>query len=142
MAAECRGIEFSHFLEEFFENQGFVVESSNVPDIAADMSIWIDSLEQTLGNPILVEAKCGKLSETLLEQSERQLRGALRKSNLRSGMLIYLDSSRKHFRPSKFALPLVIRFEISDLIEKITKEPLDCVLLNERNKIAHGGIVE
>lgn len=142
LIAECSGIEFSNFLEDFLRNQGFVVESSQGPKLGADMSIWVDSLEKTLGNPILIETKCGKLSERRLELSEMQLREILNKSNLRSGILVYLDKDSRQFQPSKFTIPLVIRFEISDLIRKLTKEPLDCVLLKERNKIAHGGIVE
>ena len=142
LSPEATGNEFSNFLGEFFRNQGFVVESSGGSDIGADMSIWVDSLEKTLGNPILVETKYGLISEVRLRQSEMQLREFLAKSNLRSGILVYLDKSGRDFGSSKFTFPLVIRFEVFDLIEKLTKEPLDSLLLKERNKIAHGSDIE
>jgi hypothetical protein len=142
LETECNGIKFSNLLEDILRHQGFVVESSQGPDVRADMSIWIDSLEKTLGNPILIETKCGELSESRLDQSEMQLREILKRSNLRSGILIYLDRNGRRFESSKFAVPLIIRFEIFDLIKRLSEETLDCVLLKERNKIAHGGFID
>jgi nucleoside 2-deoxyribosyltransferase len=135
----ARGVEFNDLLEQMFRKLGIVVESAHGPDIGADMSIWIDSLESTLGNPLLIEWKIGKLSGEVLDRSERQLRDALIKSNLRSGILIYLDKDRRQFNQSEFRLPLVIRFEATSLLNLLCTESLESVLLKERNKIAHGG---
>lgn len=139
--ANGREIDFLNLVKSLFASQGYVVESSQGLDQRADMSIWVDSLDSTLGNPILVELKMGKLSEAFLKRSEEQLRNYLFKTNTRSGLLIYFDKQGRQFNPSQFKLPLVIRLEINDLIEKLVENSLDRVLLAERNRVAHGGQV-
>jgi hypothetical protein len=135
-------VNFNEFIIEIFKNERVIVESAHGPFEKADMSIWVDSLESTFGNPILIELKVGSLTNDFLKHSEIQLRNALIDSNLQSGILIYLDSERRQFDQSEFKLPLVLRFEIFKLIESLSKEPLESVLLKARNKIAHGGLTE
>jgi nucleoside 2-deoxyribosyltransferase len=131
---------FLQLVKDLFESQGFIVDASNsMMDKGADMSIWVDSLESSFGNPILVELKMGNLSERVLKTAEEQMRSYLNKTNARSGLLIYFDRRGRRFCQSKLQLPLVIRLSISDLIEKSAERPIDRVLLRERNRVAHGG---
>lgn len=133
-------MDFLSFVRDLFRSQGFVVDTSHeISEKGADMSIWVDSLESSFGNPILVEFKMGNLSEPLLERAEAQMRRYLDKTNVRSGLLIYFDRRRHRFNRSKLRVPLVIRLDIYDLVEKLAKHPIDRVLLHERNRVAHGG---
>lgn len=133
-------MEFQYFVQDLFLSQKFVVDASHaMKDKGADISIWVNSLESSFGNPILVELKMGNLSESILNTAERQMQNYLTKTNTRSGLIIYLDRKGNRFNRSKLRLPLVIRLDVFDLIEKIEKLPLDSVLLHERNLIAHTG---
>jgi hypothetical protein len=134
------GRAFLQLVKDLFESQGFVVDASDsMIDTGVDMSIWVDSLDSSFGNPILVELKMGNLSEPALERAEEQMRSYLHKTNARSGLLIYFDRRGRRFHQSKLQTPLVLRLSISDLIEKSAERPVDRVLLRERNRVAHGG---
>lgn len=131
--------DFLLFVKDFFEYQGNLVDvSSGIEDKGVDMSIWINSLEVILGNPILVELKMGNLSENVLKLAESQMKHNLLKGNLRTGLIIYLDRKERNFQSSKLIDPLVMRFDIRDLVRKLaTDYPIDRILYEERNKIAH-----
>ena len=133
-------MDFLLLVEDLFRSQGFVVDTSHgMEEKGADISIWADSLESSFGNPILIELKMGNLSETFLERAEAQMRRYLSKTNTRSGLLIYFDRKGRHFNRSKLQLPLVIRLDIYDLIQRLAEHSIDRVLLHERNRVAHGG---
>lgn len=133
-------MELLHLVRDLFRSQGFVVDTSHgTGDKGADMSIWVDSLESSFGNPILIEIRMGRLSERVLERIEAQMRHYLSRTNARSGLLIYFDRQGRRFNRSKLQLPLVIRLNMYDLVEKLAEHPIDRVLLRERNLVAHGG---
>lgn len=122
------------------KSEGVVLNLSQGPkDKGSDMSLWIDSLESSLGNPILVEVKTGRLSDSALARAEHQLRRSIQNTNASAGLLVYADRRGRHFKPSKFKLPLVIRLDLRDLVEKLSEHPIDYILLSERNRIAHSG---
>jgi hypothetical protein len=130
---------FIVLVKELFSSEGFVVDTSDgTRDKGVDMSTWIDSLEPTFGNPILIELKAGDLSEQILERTEERMRRYLSKTNSPSGLLIYFDRQGHTFNRSKLRTPMVIRIDIRDLIEKLDRNPIDRVLLQERNFVAHG----
>jgi len=132
------GEEFLHLVAELFRSQGFVVDISHgTRDEGADMSIWIDSLGSTIGNPILVELKLGNLSESILEKAEKRMQDYLCRTNLRSGLLIYLDRLGRHFKTPRFQIPFVIRLDLSQVFRELHEQTLDRIILEERNRIAH-----
>jgi nucleoside 2-deoxyribosyltransferase len=105
----------------------------------ADISLWVDSLESNLGNPILMEIKIGHLTEKSLKLAEDQLIKLIQNTNARIGLLIYGDKDNRHFASSKLLSPLIIRFEYRDFISKLSKCPLDLIILSERDRMAHEG---
>ena len=132
-------IEFLSLVTNLLKSENVILNLSHgIEEKGADLSLWIDSLELSLGNPLLVDLKIGDLSESILEKTEEQLRHFLEKTNARVGLLIYFDRKNHHFNRSKFMEPLVIRFEIRNLIEELTKSPIDRVIISERNRIVHG----
>jgi hypothetical protein len=131
--------EFESFLTGLLKSEGVILtQHYEAKETGADMALWIDSLENKLGNPLLVELKFGRLSEPSLERAEKRLRHYLTVTNTRTGLLIYLEPSGKRFRQAKAALPLVIRFDVRDLTNRLAYQSLASVLLQERNRIVHG----
>jgi hypothetical protein len=137
IAKQGNVIEFESFLANLLKTEGVLTQSREVK--GADMALWIDDLESSLGNPILVEVKMGKISESSLLQAEEQLRNYLLKTNTRAGLLIYLDREEKHFKRSKFRIPLIIRLEAHELISELSDRSLALIILSERNQMAHFG---
>lgn len=134
------GSDFHQFVGDLIRSQGVLVETSfGVEEKGADMSIWVDSLESSFGNPILIEFKMGNLSERNMKMAENQMKQYLSKANIRSGLLIYLDRNGRHFKQSTLGTPLVIRLDIRDFVDKLADNSIDSILYRERNLMAHGG---
>ena len=133
-------IDIISLVANLLKSEGVVLSMSHGPrDTVSDMSLWINSIESTIGNPILVEVKTGILSDSTLERAEQQLRRSIQTTNASAGLLVYADRRGRRFKPSKLRLPLVIRLELRDLVERLSKYPIDYILLSERNRIAHSG---
>lgn len=140
MLRQGMGMDIISLVANLLKSEGVVLSLSHGPrDKGSDMSLWINSLESSIGNPILVEVKIGSLSHSTLERAEQQLRRYIQTTNASAGLLVYADRRGRRFKPSKLKLPLVIRLELRDLVERLSKHPIDYILLSERNRIAHSG---
>jgi hypothetical protein len=102
------------------------------------MVIWIDSLEKTIGNPILVEWKMGRIAEQRLIQTELKLLDCLNKAKSPLALLVYFDFDGRQFPSSKYKFANIIRLDIHSLINRAAKHDIDRLILEERNRIAHG----
>jgi len=126
------------FVVNLLEKVNMVMaQDSYYPDSGVDIAIWLDSIEATLGNPVLVEVKAGQLSEQFLREAESQLRHYLTKTNARVGLLIYFDQSGRRFPASSPEWPLVVRLDVRDFIDLLSENALATVLIAERNKAVH-----
>ena len=67
------------------------------PASGVDMALWLDEVESSLGNPLLVEVKLGRLTESKIAQAEDQLRSYIVKTHARAGLLVYLDRQGHRF---------------------------------------------
>ncbi len=133
------GKELLEALKDLLDKQGIAYSVERVNESHYDMSLWIDSLESSIGNPILVELKTGCLTEEILCETEQRLIESIKTVHGRGGLLIYADSGGRHFRRSKWKSPLIIRIDFRALIGGAGYRPLDVVILSERNQIVHSG---
>ena len=124
-------------ISDFLRAHDVVVHESSHPDVGADMAIWLDALESSLGNPVIVELKTGHLSEPQLKEAELQLRHSLQKTNGRVGLLVYLDQAGRRFPSQSSGSPLVVRLEANDFADLIARDELAHELVSERNKSVH-----
>jgi hypothetical protein len=106
-------------------------------DAGVDMSLWIDDLETTIGNPILVEIKSGQLSYDRLLSAENQIRKYAKRTNSPLGILIYHDKKGQSFEHLENIYPLVIWLELNKLTNRLSNESLAQIIKSERNKICH-----
>jgi len=130
----------SHFAGLLREMSGVeVVEKDQPMDKGVDMVLWIEALRSTIGNPILVEFKIGELSESTLSHAEQWLRSSVDATHAAAGLLVYFDKTGRRFEPSGVARPLVMRFELRNLIEMLHDHSLARAIVSERNRITHLG---
>jgi hypothetical protein len=131
--------EIESLVANLFKNLNDVITVAKFePNTQADMSLWIDELENKIGNPILVEIKSGHLSYERLLSTENQMREYGRRADSPLGILIYYDRSGKKFRHLEAGYPLIIWLELRDLILELSKRSLAQIIIGERNKIVHG----
>jgi len=104
-----------------------------------DLALWIDELQDFLGNPIPVEVKYGSLSARQIETVEDQLRRYILEIHSQSGLLVYLDKGEKQFPPFSGRWPLIIRLSLRELIEALEQGKLVHTLASIRNQAVHAG---
>lgn len=134
-----RAMALENLVADLFKQASAVVTQERYyRDTGADMAIWLDGIESSVGNPVLVEVKAGRLSEQRLQQAELRLQHYLVQTNARAGLLIYLDQRGQRFSPSPPMWPLVVRIDVRDLADVVSKGELVATLIAERNRAAHG----
>jgi hypothetical protein len=121
-----------------FQGRGYVVERSQLPNDVADLAVWLDSVEASLGNPLLVEVKTGNLTEAQLTRSESQMRSRIGKTAAQLGLLVYLDRRGRKFPTDTSSWPLVVRISAVELVSLLGNGTLEETLVQWRNSAVHG----
>lgn len=106
-------------------------------DIGADMSVWLDELENLFGNPILIELKMGHLSKQKLLHTVNQMEKYLERTNAKAGIILYLDKEGNRFSIDDYLTYNILIFEISDFIHSLFDNTIRDIVQMKRNKIVH-----
>jgi hypothetical protein len=107
-------------------------------DSGVDLALWIDETQSILGNPILVEIKAGRLSQSKIDMTFHRVSNYLLSTGLQLGLLVYLDTEGRTFKVQSIRLPLVICLSFAQLVDELRSGTLPSTLLDIRNKAAHG----
>jgi len=96
--ASATAREFEQRTADFLREAAFILsEPSESRDQGADFAVWIDEVQHSLGNPLLVEVKAGDLSGPRLEEATSQLRHYVAKTHGRCGLVVYWDRQSRDF---------------------------------------------
>ena len=107
-------------------------------DSGVDYAIWNDNLAFAVGNPLLIEVEAGSLTPHVIDVTENRLKGYLAKTNAKAGILLYLDRNGRRFRENYSLDPLILRYDLEDFIEALSKSTFEDVVLSKRNEMIHG----
>jgi hypothetical protein len=122
------------------KSSGVQVESkSSGRDDGVDCVVWSEQLSGTIGNPIIIQIKAGKLVASQLVRADERLQRYLEATGARCGILLYLDRTGKRFRDYQPRSAAILRFDIEDFARKLQSHSFEEVLLTERNRMVHGG---
>jgi len=132
--------KFEELVARLFVEAGAVVRQQRGEfEGGVDMALWLDEVRSSLRNPLMVQVKLGKLSESAITEAENLLRVHIAKARAEAGLLVYLDREGQLFVKVRAYWPLVFRLNIHELIELIGSGELAKNLLAERNRVAHLG---
>jgi nucleoside 2-deoxyribosyltransferase len=133
-------IEAERQTANLLRQAGFLVsESTERKDQGADFAIWIDELEHSLGNPLLVEVKAGDLSSVRLRDAAARLRHYVSRTHGRCALLIYWDRANREFPAPSAEWPLVLQLSGPNLNRLVLDGKLVQELVRLRNAAVHGG---
>ncbi len=138
----CTSRQLEEFTERFISHVGINYASNKfTPQLqGADFIIWNNNLTASLGNPILIEIKCGLLHPRKIQLAEIKLQKQLEISDANVAVLLYLDKNSRKFTTAYSLVPLVIRFDFEDFIIHVLNSSFEGALLERRNKMIHGVI--
>lgn len=132
-----RAFKLEHLVAKLFEVAGAVVSTRPEPDHGVDMAVWIDDLQSTIGNPLLVEVKAGNLTESRLSLAERQIQSFLSRVPARAGLIVYQGQASQRLSFRRFTSPYIWCFSVKELIEIISKGQLAAEIIRRRNEAVH-----
>jgi hypothetical protein len=137
-SASATGFELEQRTAELLREAGFIVSDPSASrDQGADFAVWIDEVQYSLGNPLLVEVKAGDLSNTSLEEAASQLRTYVAKTHGRCGLLVYWDRQSREFPDVSVDWPLVLRLSGQRLAHLASQGLLAQELVRLRNDAVH-----
>jgi len=135
------GYELEMRTAALLQDAGFIVSSpSERRDEGVDLAVWIDDLQQSLGNPLLVQVRGGNLSASRLRESAEQLRGYAAKTHARSALLVYWDSEKREYPSTVTGWPLVFQLSGGEFTKLLRHGKLSEELVRLRNAAIHGKV--
>ena len=130
--------EFEQKTAALLQKGGFIVSwPTERRDKGADFAVWIDELQHSIGNPLLVEVKAGKLSMKKIREAASQLRAHVAKTHGRCALLVYWDQQNRKFPALSVEWPLVFHLSGAALTRLVKEGRLPDELIRLRNAAVH-----
>jgi hypothetical protein len=128
---------FEGIAVRLLEAAGALTEgASHGGDQGFDIAAWVPGTEAVLPGPLLIEIKLVRGS--ILGRQFDQLQNAVARRNASFGLLLYYPLSGQPVRLPSGHWPMVMAFEMGDLLKSLTGRSLAQVILNSRNALVHG----
>jgi hypothetical protein len=131
------GLEFKRAVLEAFEGAGYLV-SAGPSSESADMAVWIDELDSSVGNPILVQTKIRAPTRRTHRKTEQKLSGRVAETRSGAGILVYQDESSRELPRMESQLPLVLSLSFSELTALLESGNLANAIRDARSRVVHG----
>lgn len=139
--ANADAFAFEQAIYEMFQDAGVAIsQPTETERDAADLALWLDSVHETFGGPVLVELKAGRLSEAVLREAEDRLRHHIFATGGEIGVLVYLDRDGRVFDAQQFGWPTVVRLSADELMKLLGAGRFEQELIRRRNHDVHGGL--
>lgn len=110
------------------------IVTSRERDQGADLAIWSDNLQTSVGNPLLIEIRA-RSPGSKTSDAARELSAYVSASGSRWGLLLYGEGPEE-----QRGLPAnVLALSVSRLFHRLQDETFDDVIRDLRNRRVHGG---
>jgi hypothetical protein len=130
---------FERWVASAFLKAGVSAATASRPeDHEPDIAIWVEGIDRSIGNPILVEIKFGTLSQSRLETAAIQLSRHMQRGSAQFGMVIYCDRQNREFQSPFRQWPPIIALSARQLIALLANGTLAHSIIQHRNLLVHG----
>jgi hypothetical protein len=130
--------ELVDFLADVFEAAGYVLSTGPMSlgqrDFRPDLAVWIDELQSTIGNPLIVEVAS---HPTPTSSTIRQLQLMLLEDQSPLGLLVSWQPVTTTPISDDWHLPIVVVMGVRELVEAIGRSDFARTLLEHRNGVVH-----
>jgi hypothetical protein len=115
-----------------------VIKESRLRDRNVDLAIWSDSLQQSVGNPLLVEIKSKIAGAHDARRAMEQLASASLAAGNVWGLLLYGEGPSESQLASNAVFPTILVCSIPSLLEDMRSRSFVDVVTRLRNRRVHG----
>ncbi|MEU8134596.1 hypothetical protein [Streptodolium elevatio] len=131
-------LEIERVVVKLLNLHGALIEPSNYRkgDRGFDFAAWIPGTESVLPEPLLFEVKMSRTGQIRSETFER-LQLAVEHRNASMGVIIFYGFGERPRLPLE-NWPLIMAFELDELLESLESTSLAQVFIDARNALAHG----
>jgi nucleoside 2-deoxyribosyltransferase len=136
---EPGGQEIIAIIRQLFLSINVQSEATYQSSLGKGMDLIIRSkkLSPYFGDMIFVEVKAGNLRNESIISAQEHLLKAIDNSVAHGGLVLYLDKNKQRFEGMS-AIPNILCFDLEDFVNGIASEGFEKLLLQTRNKLAHG----
>jgi hypothetical protein len=134
------GRRLEGIVSKVFQDVGILTSQPPPPNShrGPDLAIWIDETESIFGNPIFVEVKAGRITQSQIDDAYHQLSYHLIRAKMLLGIIVYWNLEGAKFKVAVANLPLVVCLSIEELIDTLRLGTLAKTLIGIRNRAVHG----
>jgi hypothetical protein len=135
---EHQPLELERILERALRESGVeALSTESKEERLADVAVWSDAFQQSVGNPLLIEVKMRVVDRRGAQEVASQLAKQTLSSGTRWGLLLYGEgpsssSVQQSLPPNILAMPIV------ELLERMKDRPFAEVVTGLRNERVHG----
>ncbi len=126
------------FLADVFEAAGYITSTGPTlighREIRPDLAVWIDELQPTIGNPLLIEVTVQRTPISL--NNVQQLQHMLSDCQSPLGLMVFWRPDTVHIREF-WRQPMVVAMGARELVEAIGRGDFARTLLARRNAVVH-----
>jgi hypothetical protein len=113
------------------------IASEGGADDGADLSVWSDELQASIGNPLLIEVKSGFRTHTEIRAAAESLAKQVALSGTRYGLLLY--AAPRPLDAPRYSVPAnVLAISIEQFLERMRNASFAEVVNGLRNERVHG----
>jgi hypothetical protein len=102
-----------------------------------DLVVWIDEIEATVGNPLLIEVKARLRGKSELVQSLQQIEAYLGQSTARTALLLYGEGTEEHTFRLEHGFPNLLILDVRTLLVQLQEKSFGAVIRTLRNRVVH-----
>jgi hypothetical protein len=137
-AASVTGMSLEKLVADTIRTSGVdtVVEGSG-PDSGADLAVWADAFQYSIGNPLLIEIKARFIDRDIARNTFLSFSKRLADSGTRWGLVIYGEAAI-NINLTKLAPPNVLALSLTELSLRLRGRSFVDVVKDLRNKRVHG----
>jgi hypothetical protein len=130
--------ELVQILADVFEAAGYVTSTARAAigrdDLRADLAVWVDELQATIGNPLLIEVSAQR---PVSPDKVRQLRHVLGELQSPLGLLVSWRLPEGVQIRDDWLGPIIIVMGAGELVELVGRGDFARTMLARRNAIVH-----
>ena len=136
---EDRGLLLEAFVADLLLACGVeVLSESSRKEKTADFAVWSDELEQTVGNPLVIEVKRALRSKSVIGEAGQQLSKYVANGRGNWGLLLYKDGRKPSSVARDILPPNIICLRLDELLEQLRNSSFSKVIKHHRNNLVHG----
>ena len=113
------------------------VAQSQQGDKRLDFAVWLDDLQSSIGNPLIIEVKRGIQTERQARELSEQFTAYMSKGTFRTALVLYDKGIASKRLNDISGNPIVLFLDIRDFLTQLRYKSFSSIVRELRNRVVH-----